>query len=179
MKLSVVAAVVLCACFPVEATNLAEFPTLSNVPPAGSMLDVLDRSIYHCEQHADNFECRRPGDTADHVEGEPAIEIVLVYREDVLVRSVVTFNERNFNTVADKLSLTLGRAVRGAEALNAGMGGTFDNQYYIWRRDGHAWLLEQFYRRITHSGLWMMNGAEFVALMSERERRKVRGVRDL
>jgi hypothetical protein len=80
MKLSVVAAVALCACFSAGATNLAESPALPNVPPAGSMLDVLDRSIYRCEQHVDSVECRRPGDTADHVEGEPAIEIVLVYR---------------------------------------------------------------------------------------------------
>jgi len=179
MKLSVVAAVALCACFSAGAANLAELPALSNVPPEGSMLDALDRAIYRCEQHSDSVECRRPGDIADQVGGEPAIEIVLVYRQRVLVRSVVTFNEQNFNAVADKLSLSMGRAVRGGEALNAGMGGSFENQYYIWRRDGRAWLLEQFYQRITHSGLWMMSGSEFDVLMSERERRRVRGVRDL
>lgn len=179
MKLSVVAAVALCACFSAGAANLAELPALPNVPPAGSMLDALDRTIYRCEQHADSVECRRPGDAADHVEGEPAIEIVLVYRQGVVVRSVVTFDEQNFNAVAEKLSLTLGRATRGGEALNAGMGGTFENHYYIWRRDGRVWLLEQFYQRITHSGLWTMNGTEFDALMSGRERGKVRGVRNL
>ena len=73
----------------------------------------------------------------------------------------------------------LGRAAREREALNAGMGGTFENQYYIWRRDGRVWLLAQFYQRSTDSGLWMMNEAQFDALMSERERRKVRGVRNL
>jgi hypothetical protein len=149
------------------------------MPPAGSMLDVIDRNIYQCEQRAGSAECRRPGDTFDHVEGEPAIEIVLVYRQGILVRSVVTLDEQNFHAVAEKLSVTLGRADRGGEALNAGMGGTFDNQYYIWRRDGRVWLLEQFYKRITDSGLWTLNVTEFDSLMSERERRRVRGVRDM
>jgi len=179
MKSSMVAAAALCACFSAGATDLAESPALPNMLSAGSMLDALERTIYRCERHADKVECRRPGDTADHVEGEPAIEIVLVYRQDVLVRSVVTFNEQNFNAVAEKLSVTLGRAIRGGEALNAGMGGSFENQYYIWRRDGRTWLLEQFYQRITHSGLWMMSGTELDGLMSERERRRVRGVRNL
>jgi hypothetical protein len=179
MKLGVIAAVALCACFSAGATNLAQLPVLPDVPPAGSMLDGLDRTIYRCQQHADSVECRRPGGTADHVEGEPAIEIVLVYRQRVLVRSVVTFGEQHFNAIAGKLSVILGRAAREREALNAGMGGTFENQYYIWRRDGRVWLLEQFYQRITDSGLWMMNEAQFDALMSERERRKVRGVRNL
>lgn len=179
MKLSVVAAVALCACFSARATNSAELLALPHMPSAGSMLDALDRTIYRCEQRADSVECRRPGDAADYVEGEPAIEIVLVYRHGVLVRSVVTFDEQNFNAIAEKLSVTLGRAVRGGEALNAGMGGTFENQYYVWRRDRRTWLLEQFYQRIAHSGLWMMNGTEFDALMSERERGKVRGVRNL
>ena len=179
MKSSMVAAAALCACFSAGATDLAESPALPNMPSAGSMLDGLDRTIYRCELCADKVECRRPGDTADHVDGEPAIEVVLVYRQGVLVRSVVTFDEQNFNAVAEKLSVTLGRAAQGGEALNAGMGGRFENQYYIWRRDGRAWLLEQFYQRITHSGLWMMNGSEFDVLMSERERRKVRGVRNL
>jgi len=179
MKLSLVASVALCACLPAWAANLAELPALPNVPPAGSTFDALDRTIYRCEQCVDSVECRRPGDTADFVEGEQAIEVVLVYRQGAMVRSVVTFDEQNFNAVADKLSLTLGRAVRGGEALNAGMGGSFENQYYIWRRDGRAWLLEQFYQRITHSGLWMMSGTELDGLMSERERRRVRGVRNL
>ena len=178
-KTGVMAAVALGFCCAAVATNSAELPALPNLPPAGSMLNVLDRNIYRCDQLADNVECRRPGDMADHVEGEPAIEIVLVYRQGALIRSVVTFDEQRFNAVADKLSLTLGLAAGGGEALNAGMGGTFENQYYIWRRDGRTWLLEQFYQRIAHSGLWMMNATEFEVLMSERERRRVRGVRDL
>ena len=179
MKPSVVAAVALCACFSAGATNSAGLPALPHVPSAGSMLDGLDRTIYRCEQRVESVECRRIGETADHVEGEPAIEIVLVYRQGVMVRSTVTFDEQNFNAVAEKLSVTLGRAARGGEALNAGMGGSFENQYYIWRRDGRALLLEQFYQRIAHSGPWTMSGTEFDALMSERERRKVRGVRNL
>ena len=179
MKSGVVAAVALCVCFSAGVTHSADLPALPDVPPAGRMLDVLDRNIYRCEQHADSVECRRPGDAADHVEGEPAIEIVLVYRQGILVRSVVTFDEQHFHAVAEKLSETLGRAALGGEALNAGMGGTFENQYYIWRRDERAWLLEQFHKRITHSGLWTMNATEFDSLMSEREQRTVRGVRDL
>jgi hypothetical protein len=179
MKLSVVAAVALCACFTVWAASAAELLALPHMPSAGSMLDALDRTFYRCEQHASQVECRRRGDAADRVVGEPVIEIVLVYRQGVLVRSAITFNEQNFNAVADKLSLTLGSAAQGGEALNAGMGGSFENQYFIWQRAGRAWLLEQFYQRITHSGLWMMNETEFDALMSERERSKVRGVRNL
>ena len=179
MKCGVVAAVALCVCFSAGATNSADLPALPDVPPAGSMLDVIDRNIYRCEQRTSGVECHRPGDTPDLVEGEPAIAIVLVYRQGVLVRSVVTLDEQHFHAVAKKLSVTLGRATQGGEVLNAGMGGTFDNQYYVWRRDGCVWLLEQFHKRIIHSGLWTMNATEFDALMSERERRSVRGVRDL
>ena len=176
MKLGRIAAIALGICIYSGTTNAAALPGL---PPAGSKIDVLDRNIYSCEQHNGNLQCRRSGGAADYVDGETALEIVLIYRQGVLVRSVVTFEEQRFHAVADKLSETLGSAARGGEALNAGMGGTFENQYYVWRHDGRVWLLEQFFQRIMHCGLWIMSGAEFDNLMSERERLRVRGVRNL
>jgi hypothetical protein len=173
------AAIALCVYSAAVTSNPVQSPLLPDVPPAGSRLDVLDRSIYRCEQRDDSIHCRRPGGAADHVVGEPAIGVVLVYRQDVLVRAVATFDEQRFNAVADKLSRSLGRTARESEDLNAGMGGTFENNYYIWRDDGRVWMLEQFFERITHSGLWSMDSNEFDALMDERERRRVRGVRDL
>ena len=176
MKLGLVAAAALCVSCPAGATNLPELPDL---PPAGSMLNLLDRNNYRCEQRVSGLQCRRPGKAKDRVGGEAALEIVLVYRNGSLVRSVVTLDERHFREVAERLSLALGPAIQGDEALNAGMGGAFKNHYFMWRRDGRAWLLEQFFERIIRSGLWIMADDEADALLTERERRRVRGVRDL
>jgi len=154
-------------------------PALPDLPPLGSTLDALDTNAYRCEERDSSLRCRRAGRAEDRVEGEPAVEIVLIYRQRVLVRSVIALDEQQFHTLAERLSASLGPATIGDEALNAGMGGAFENHYYSWRQDGRAWLLEQFFERIIHSGLWIMNVEEVDALWAERERASVRGVRNL
>ena len=179
MRLGPVVAAALFVCSPTGATDTPKSLELPDLPAAGSMLGALDRNDYHCEERDGGLQCRRPGNAEDRVAGEQAAEIVLFYRRGRLVRTVVTLDEQHFRALAEQLSLSLGPAAQGDEALNAGMGGAFKNHYFMWRRDGRAWLLEQFFERIIHSGLWMMNDDEFDALMIERERRRVRGVRDL
>jgi hypothetical protein len=179
MRLGPVVAVALFAFSPTAAADSATLPELPDLPAAGSTLDALDRNNYRCEQRDGGLKCQRPGKAQDRVAGEQVAEIVLVYRRGTLARTVITFDEQHFHALAQQLSLSLGPAVQGEEALNAGMGGAFKNHYYTWRHDGRAWLLEQFFERIIRSGLWMMSDDEFDALMTERERRRVRGVRDL
>ncbi len=179
MRLGPFVATTLFVCFTAAATNLPDLPQFPDLPPMGSKLDVLDRNNYRCEQREDGLQCRRPGKAMDRVEGEPAKEIVLVYRRGILVRAAVALDEQQFRVLADRLSLSLGLATRGNESLNAGMGGVFKNHFYIWRHDGRSWLLEQFFERIIYSGLWIMNDEEIDVLMTEREQRRVRGVRNL
>jgi len=179
MRLGPVVAAVLFVLSPAGAADSPTLPELPDLPPAGSSLDALDRNNYHCVQHDGGLQCRRPGKAQDRVAGEQAAEIVLVYRRGLLARTVVTLDEGHFQAIAEQLFFSLGPAAQGDEALNAGMGGAFKNHYYIWRHDGRAWLLEQFFERIIRSGLWLMNDDEFEALMTEREQRRVRGVRDL
>jgi hypothetical protein len=171
--------VALCVVSFAQALNAAELSGLPDMPRAGSNVGELDRNIYYCEQHDTSLQCQRSGGAADHVGGEQAIEIVLFYRQGELVRSVVTFDEQRFLPVVAKLARAFGCSEHGSEKLNAGMGGTFENAYYVWREDRRVWLVEQFFQRISRSGLWIMNAAEFDTLMAERERLRVRGVRNL
>ena len=163
-------------CLPCAANGLPELPDL---PPPGSTLQSLDRSGYRCGESNHGFQCRRAGQLNDRVAGEPVLEIVLVYRQGRLARPVMTIDEQHFRALAKRLSVSLGTASEGDEALNAGMGGTFKNAYFVWKQNGHTWLLEQFFERVIHSGLWILADEEFDLLMSERERSSVRGVRNL
>jgi len=176
MTLGPLAAAALFMCSMAAADGLPDLPQL---PQVGSTLETLDRNRYICGEARFGYQCRRAGETHDRVEGESATEIVLVYRKGILVRSVISIDEQHFRSLADRISVTLGTALKGEEALNAGMGGTFNNGYFLWRRDGRSWLLEQFFERVISSGLWIMSDDEFDMMMSERERRRVRGVRNL
>jgi hypothetical protein len=176
MRFGPIATAVLLVCSTAGATEL---PALPELPPAGSSLDTLDRNVFRCEKRDSGNECRRAGETRDRVEGEPVVEIVLVYRQGLLVRSVIALDEQRFRALAERLTGSLGPADQGGEDLNAGMGGTFKNHFYLWRQGGRAWLLEQFFERIIRSGLWIMNRDEVDVLMTERERSRVRGVRNL
>jgi len=81
--------------------------------------------------------------------------------------------------VVKQISQRLYEPVAESEALKAGMGGVFENRYFIWKKDGRAWLVEQFFERITDSALWSMSERELEALLAEREQQRVRGARDL
>ena len=153
--------------------------TLPEAPVSGSTLDSLDRNVFQCRPVDQGTQCRRPGRGTDRIEEEPVGEIVLFYRDKVLARSVFTFSEGHFELLVQQLSRQLGIPVQESEGLKAGMGGGFENRYYVWKRNGGAWLAEQFFERITSSGLWTMSESELAALLAERERQRVRGARDL
>lgn len=167
----------LMATFPMCLSAAAE--TLPPAPADGSALDDLDRNLFQCRPADPLVQCRRRGQTSERIAGEPVIEIVLSYRDNTLVRSVFTFSEARLDQVVQQLSQQLGAPAAGREGLKAGMGGVFENRYYVWKQDGKAWFVEQYFERITDSGLWTMSEAELDALLAERERQKVRGARDL
>jgi hypothetical protein len=161
------------------ACSAAGAVTLPEVPATGSRLEDLDRSRFQCRAGDRLTECRRPGKPADRIDDEPVIEIVLFYRDRTLVRTAFVFDERHFDALARKLSGPLGTPRQGSEGLKAGMGGVFQNRYYIWKRDGRAWFAEQFFERIISSGLWILDETELAVLFAEREQMRVRGARDL
>ena len=145
--------------------------TLPEAPANGSTLDDLDRNLFQCRVADQLTQCRRRGKPSDQIAGEPVIEIILSYRENILVRTVFTFSEAHLDRLVEQLSQQLG--------VPAGMGGVFENRYYVWKRNGTTWFVEQYFERITDSGLWTISGDELEALFAERERQRVRGARDL
>lgn len=153
--------------------------TLPEAPAGGSTLEDLDQNRFQCRAENQQTQCRRRGNPADRIEGEPVTEIVLFYRDNRLVRSVFSFSEAHLDQLVRQLTLLLGAPVAGNERLKAGMAGVFENRYYLWKHNGRAWFVEQFFERITDSGLWRMSEAELDALLGERERQRVRGARDL
>lgn len=153
--------------------------TLPETPANGSTLDDLDRNLFQCRVADQLTQCRRRGKPSDQIAGEPVIEIILSYRENILVRTVFTFSEAHLDRLVGQLSQQLGVPVAGSEGLKAGMGGVFENRYYVWKRNGTTWFVEQYFERITDSGLWTISGDELEALFAERERQRVRGARDL
>lgn len=170
-RLVAMAAVLVC--------SAANGVTLPDVPAMGSRLEELDRESFQCRTSDEVIQCRRRGKETDRINDEPVSEIVLFYRNDSLVRSVFVFDEAHFSSLVRQLSDLLGAAVQGSEALKAGMAGVFENRYYVWKSDGSVWFAEQFFERVTDSGLWIMGEAEFRALQAERDRMRVHGARDL
>jgi hypothetical protein len=148
-------------------------------PPLIEQLAAVDRSVYQCQSIDQGTECRRKADPADRIAGEPATEIVLFYRSGTLVRAVFAFSEAELDPLVERLSADLGTPTRGHELLKAGMAGLFENIYYIWILGDQVWFVEQYFERVTTSGLWHMDATEFAAFQSEREQRRVRGARDL
>ena len=148
-------------------------------PSVVGTLAAVDRSVYQCEPADQATQCRRQGNAADLVAGEAVTEIVLLYRGDTLARAVYVVHEAGFDALIGKLSAAFGPPMPGREMLRAGMAGVFENRYYIWRRGGQVWFAEQFFERVTTSGLWHMDAAEFAALLAERDRARGQGARDL
>ncbi len=167
------------AVFALLACWYAQAATLPNMPAIGSGLGDLDKTGFQCRSSDRGVECRRLGTEADRIAEEPAVTVVLFYRDALLARCVVGFSESRFGAVVGRLSQQLGQPEHGTESLKAGMGGVFENRYYLWRRNGRVWFIEQFFERITVSGLWVMEEAEFEAMLAERDRMRVRGARDL
>ncbi|KPK34404.1 MAG: hypothetical protein AMJ66_03835 [Betaproteobacteria bacterium SG8_40] len=163
----------LCVCLSAGAVTLPE------VPANGSALEDLDRNVFQCRAADQLTQCRRRGKPSDQIAGESVFEIVLSYRENTLVRTVFTFSEARLDQFVEQLSRQLGAPAAGSEGLKAGMGGVFENRYYVWNRGGKAWFVEQYFERITDSALWMMSDSELDRLFAERERQRVRGARDL
>ena len=167
------AAIALLACWAVTAA------TLPQAPAAGSRLDALDKTSFNCRALESGVECRRQGRSAERIAEQPLITMVLLYRDEVLIRSVFTFKEEQFEQLVGRLTEQYGTPDSGSEGLKAGMGGVFKNHYYVWKLNGRVWFVEQYFERISTSGFWLMDEAEFTALQAERESMRFRGARDL
>ena len=150
-----------------------------HMPAVVSTLAAVDRTVYQCENIAQGTECRRRTDPAENIAGEAVMEIVLFYRSGTLVRTVFAFSETDFDKMASQLTAVLGAPTPGHELLKAGMAGVFENRYYVWMDSDQIWFAEQYFERVTTSGLWHMDAAEFDALQTERDRARVHGARDL
>ena len=168
-----VATIALLACWTAAAA------TLPQVPATSSALGGLDKSLFECRTVQSGEECRRQGHSDDRIAEEAVVEMVLLYRDESLVRSVFSFKEAHFDDFVTRLTEQLGVPESGSEGLKAGMGGVFQNRYHVWKSDGDVWFVEQYFERISISGLWVMNDAEFEALQAERESVRFRGARDL
>ena len=153
--------------------------TLPQVPATASRLADLDRNLFKCGTVENRAECRSQGQPAGGIAEEPVVAMVLLYRDEALVRSVFAFKEDQFDELVGRLTQQLGTPESGSEGLKAGMGGVFENRYYVWKLNGRIWFVEQFFERISTSGLWIMGAAEFAALQAERESMRFRGARDL
>lgn len=153
--------------------------TLPQVPTTASRLANLDRNLFRCGTVENQAECRSQGRPAGRIAEEPVVAIVLFYRGETLVRSVFAFKEDQFDELVGRLTQQLGTPESGSEGLKAGMGGVFENRYYVWKLNGQIWFVEQFFERISTSGLWIMDAAEFEVLQAERESMRFRGARDL
>ena len=172
MNRFVVTALLLACCSATAAT-------LPEVPAVSGELNDLDQGLFKCRRVDSATECRYQGRPADRVAEEPVMAMVLLYRDDALARAVYAFEETHFDEFVGRLTEQLGTPQSGAEGLKAGMGGVFENRYYVWRLNGRVWFVEQFFERIATSGLWVMDEAEFVLLQAERESKRFRGARDL
>lgn len=170
------AAIALLACWAVTAAIAA---TLPQAPAAGSRLDALDKTSFKCRALETGLECRRQGRPSERIAEQPLIEMVLLYRDEALTRSVFTFKEEHFEKLVARLTEQQGAPDSGDEGLKAGMGGVFKNHYYVWKLNGRVWFVEQYFERISTSGFWLMDEAEFAALQAERESMRFRGARDL
>ena len=175
-RLVAVASLVACA---VATAPLARSATPLQTPAVIVTLAAVDRAVYQCESTGQGTECRRKGSPAERIAGEAVTEIVLLYRSAMLVRTVFAFSEADFDTLADQLTAVLGPPMPGHESLKAGMAGVFENRFYIWKSDHQVWFAEQYFERVTTSGLWHMDAAEFAAFQADRDRARVRGARDL
>lgn len=153
--------------------------TLPQVPAVDGRLGDLDQSAFQCRKVDNGVECRREGRPTDRIAKEPVMTMVLLYRDEALVRSVYAFTEEHFDELVGRLTDQLGNPKSGSEGLIAGMGGVFQNRHYVWKLDGRVWFVEQYFERIATSGLWVMDDAEFAALQAERESMRFRGARNL
>jgi hypothetical protein len=113
------------------------------------------------------------------VYGVPARERVLTYRDGLLAQVRIGFDESRFEQVLRACESKLGRAEIFHERLRAGMGGVFTSRIAVWRQKEAVVLLEQYFERVTRSAVSIMPPPAFEALMAARDRRRVRGVRDL
>lgn len=149
------------------------------MPALGSPLEALDRSAHRCVAAQELLLCRVNDVGRLLVEEAPARGRILAYRGARLERVTTIVDEALFEQLLSALEYRWGPGARSTERLRAGMGGVFPNLMVTWRFEGRVVLLEQYYERVTQSAISLMEPVAFEACMSERDRQRVRGVRDL
>jgi hypothetical protein len=147
-------------------------------PPLSSALGELDRNAYRCMSQARMTICRLSETGALVIADVPALARTLVYGDGRLERVSTTVDIVHFDRLRQRLATQLGPGEQTTERLRAGMSGALPNLLIVWRLEGRRVLLEQHFERITQSGVSVMTPGAFDALMEDRSRRTVRGMRD-
>lgn len=150
---------------------------LASIERIGSTLGELDRSANACKPAGRVTVCRPWGDIT-HL-GLPAREMALEYRDEHLATIRIIFDESRFPVLADRLRDVLGPGESRDERLRAGMGGVIDNRILVWHSNGRVVMLEQYSAKVTLSSLRYSTLSAFDDLMRERDRRRIRDLRDL
>lgn len=149
----------------------------ASIEKIGSTLGDLDQSAHACKPDGRVTVCRPEGHVM-HV-GVPVREMTLEYRDDLLGTIRIVFDENRFQTLAHRLRGELGPGETHDERLRAGMGGIIVNQILVWRSNAGIVMLEQYSVKVTLSSLRYSTLSAFDDLMRERDRRRIRGLRDL
>lgn len=149
----------------------------ASIEKIGSALGELDRSAHGCKPAGRVTVCRPEGGLL-HL-GVPVREMTLEYRDELLGTIRIVFDENQFQTLAHRLGVELGPGESRDERLRAGMGGIIDNRILVWRSNERIVMLEQYSAKVTLSSLRYSTLTAFDDLMRERNRRRIRGLRDL
>jgi hypothetical protein len=149
------------------------------MPAPGSPLEALDRGAHRCFAAQELLLCQVSDAARLRIEGVPVRARILAYRGGRLERVTTIVDEARFAELLSALESRWGPGGRSTERLRAGMGGVFPNLMVTWRFEGRVALLEQYYERVTQSALSVMAPAAFDVYMSERERQRAGGMRDL
>jgi len=149
-----------------------------NIEVPGSRLSSLDRALFSCIETEALTLCRAQGKSLEHL-NLPVMGITLEYREELLNRTTVLFDETRFADVENRLTARFGTPEVHDEQLRSGMAGTLVNRIRVWGGGGKVVMLEQFSGKITSSALRYLTPDDYRELVRARNAVRVRGKRDL
>lgn len=153
---------------------------LLDEPALGSSLQALATSRYDCADTESGVRtCARKDHAGLVLEGRPVRGQLLVYRNGLLERVTTLIDESGFDPVRQALAARFGAGEASRERLRAGMSGMFDNRIVVWHEREGVIVLEQYFRRVIHSGVSVMTEAAYRALVASREASRRGGARDL
>jgi len=153
---------------------------LLDEPALGSSLQALAAGRFDCADTEPGVRtCARKDLAGLVLEGRPVRGQLLVYRDGRLECATALIDESGFDQMRKALVARFGAGEASSERLRAGMSGMFDNRIVVWHAREGVIVLEQYFRRVIHSGVSVMTEAAHRALASSRETSRRGGARDL